>query len=208
MDRLLNALAIQAGSMDVQAGQPRWGVVQSFNPSNYTAKVTLQPEGVVTGWLPIVTPTFGAGWGLVSPLQPGQQVLVVPDTGDHDNGVILGGTWNTQSTVPKIPSSMGGSPNNLQPGEFAFVAPGGNSYLRFCSDGSVLLNATALYMLAQQIYSLGSAGSTPLRLATETFVLDLYNSHTHPGIQPGSSSTGVPNQQASSSDLTANLKAS
>jgi hypothetical protein len=200
MDRLLNALAVRSGSMDAQAGQPRWGVVQSFNPANYTAKVTLQPEGVLTGWLPIVTPTFGAGWGVVSPLQPGQQVLVVPDTGDHDNGVILGGTWNTSSTVPKTPNTLGGQPTNLQPGEFAFVSPQG-SFLRFCPDGSVLIAATA-------IYTLGAASSTPLRLATENFVLDVYNNHTHPGVEAGSASTGVPNQQATSSDLTANLKAS
>jgi phage baseplate assembly protein gpV len=200
MDRLLNALAVRSGSMDAQAGQPRWGVVQSFNPANYTAKVTLQPEGVLTGWLPIVTPTFGAGWGVVSPLQPGQQVLVVPDTGDHDNGVILGGTWNTSSTVPKIPAAPGGATTNLQSGEWAFVSPAG-SFIRFCADGSVLINATA-------IYTLGSGSATPLRLATENFVLDVYNNHTHPGVEAGSASTGVPNQQATSSDLTANLKAS
>jgi Type VI secretion system/phage-baseplate injector OB domain/GpV Apex motif len=207
MEELLNALAVRAGSMDAQMGQPRWGIVQSFDPTRYMARITLQPENVLTGWLPIVSPTYGPGWGVVSPLEPGQQVLCIPDNGDHDNPCILGGTWNTQATVPKIPSSITGQPNNLQSGEWAFVSPQG-SYLRFCADGSVLLSATALYMLAQTIYSLGSGSSTPQRLATETFVLDVYNNHTHGGIQPGGGNTAVPNQQAGSSDLTTNLKAS
>ena len=37
---------------------PRFGTVSSVDPGTATARVTLQPEGVLSGWLPLLTP-----WG-------------------------------------------------------------------------------------------------------------------------------------------------
>ncbi len=63
MERFLNALKAQAGALDQFVGQPRFGIVTSVDPSSATARVQLQPEGVLTGWLPVLSAWVGAGWG-------------------------------------------------------------------------------------------------------------------------------------------------
>ena len=64
MDNLLNALKGQGANQDQTGGAPRFGIVSSVDPASATARVTLQPEGVLTGWLPLLTPWTGSGWGL------------------------------------------------------------------------------------------------------------------------------------------------
>ena len=53
MERLLNVIKQYAGGLDQGGGQPRFGIVTSVNPAAATARVTLQPEGVLSGWLPV-----------------------------------------------------------------------------------------------------------------------------------------------------------
>jgi hypothetical protein len=89
MDRLLNALKGQGANQDQAAGAPRFGLVTSVDPATATARVTLQPEGVLTGWLPLLTPWVGNGWGLVCPPSPGDQVLVIPQEGDAEHGLFI-----------------------------------------------------------------------------------------------------------------------
>jgi phage baseplate assembly protein V len=136
--RLINAMRMHMGGMDAQVAQPRWGTVQSVDPVHYTAKVLLQPEGVLTGWLPVVSPWVGSGFGAVSPPVLGQQVNVIADTGDHEHGIILGGTWSQSSAAPQPPTTPGGQNVAVKPGEWAAFAQNGN-YVRLSADGSVLL---------------------------------------------------------------------
>ncbi len=59
MERLLNVIKQHAGGLDQGGGQPRFGIVTSVNPAAATARVTLQPEGVLSGWLPVLSYDFG-----------------------------------------------------------------------------------------------------------------------------------------------------
>jgi len=59
MDRFLNAIKAHTGAQDAAAGQPRFGVVTSVDPAAGTARVQLQPDGVLTGWLPVLSPWAG-----------------------------------------------------------------------------------------------------------------------------------------------------
>lgn len=68
MERFLNALKAQAGTLDQSSAQPRFATVTSVDPATATARVTLQPEGVLSGWLPVLSPWTGAGG--VSPVRP------------------------------------------------------------------------------------------------------------------------------------------
>ena len=52
MQHLLNAMKAQAAAMDAARGQPRWGIVTNVDAANHVARVTIQPEGVQSGWLP------------------------------------------------------------------------------------------------------------------------------------------------------------
>ena len=125
MDRFLNAVKAHAGALDQGQGQPRFGTVASFDPQHYTARVTLQPEGVLSGWLPILAAWIGNGWGMVAPPTPGDQVLVVAQEGEAEHGVIVGRAFSDQAQPPQCNA-----------GEFVLVHESG-SFLKLASDGTV-----------------------------------------------------------------------
>ena len=125
MDSLLNALKAQGANQDQASGTSRFGTVTSVNPATATARVKLQPEGVLTGWLPLLTPWVGNGWGLVCPPSPGDQVLVLPQEGDAEHGLIIASTWSAKTIPPPAPS-----------GEFWLVHKSG-SYLKLQNDGTI-----------------------------------------------------------------------
>ena len=166
MDRFLNALKGQGANQDQASGMPRFGIVTSVDPSTATARVTLQPEGVLTGWLPLLTPWVGNGWGLVCPPSPGDQVLVIPQEGDAEHGLILGTTWSGQTAPPAAPA-----------GEFWLVHQSG-SFLKLQNDGTIQVKGDL--HVAGDVYDSHGALSG-LRAH--------YNEHVHP---PQSSLTSQP----------------
>ena len=105
MDRFINTLKSHAAALDRRQGQPRFALVTSVDPNAYVARVTLQPEDVLTGWLPILSPWVGNGWGLVCLPSPGDQVLVISQEGDAEHGVIIGATF---SNLARPPTSAAG----------------------------------------------------------------------------------------------------
>lgn len=125
MDRLTNALKLQAGRLDMRVGQPRFGVVTSIHPDQAMAKVKLQPDGVLTGWLPVLSIWVGDGWGLVCPPSPGDQVLVIPQEGHAEHGIIVGRSYSDQKRPPVAPS-----------GEFWIVHKSGSA-VKLTNDGKV-----------------------------------------------------------------------
>ena len=76
--------------LDQGGSQPRLATVTSVNPTAATVRVTLQPEGVLSGWLPVLSPWIGAGWGMYCPPSTGDQVLVIAQEGDAEHGIIIG----------------------------------------------------------------------------------------------------------------------
>lgn len=125
MDRVLNAMRAQAAAQDLAQGQPRYGVVSSVDPAAGTARVVLQPDGVLTGWLPVLSPWVGAGWGMTCPPSPGDQVLVLPQEGDAEHGAVVARAWSSKAPPPATPV-----------GELWLTHRSG-SYLRLLNDGTV-----------------------------------------------------------------------
>lgn len=104
----------------------RHALVTSYDPVNYLAKVTLQPEGQETGWLPIETGHIGQGYGIAIGLQPGQggtgsggqqggssgqsspnqgdQVVVRPQEGDIEAFKIVQRVHSSQDKPPPVQS--------------------------------------------------------------------------------------------------------
>jgi hypothetical protein len=159
MQRFLNAVKAHAAALDHGAGQPRFGLVTSVDASRYAARVALQPEGVITGWLPIASPWVGAGWGLVCPPAPGDQVLVVPQEGNAEHGVVIAGSFSDAARPPQ------GAP----PGEFWLVHKSG-SFLKLANDGTVRING-----------DLHVAGDVYDRAGSLSRLRGHYDQHTHPG---------------------------
>lgn len=125
MDAFVNVLKAHAGQMDQRSGQPRFAIVSSVDPTNFTAQVTIQPEGVLSGWLPVLSPWVGAGWGIACPPAPGDQVLVLWQEGDAEHGVIVGRAWSANDASPGAPV-----------GELWLQHKSG-SFLKLHNDGSI-----------------------------------------------------------------------
>ena len=189
MEGWLNAMRGQAAVMAGAMGQVRCGVVQSVDTSTYCAKVSLQPEGVLTGWLPIASAWVGAGWGFVTPPTPGQQVLVLAQEGHAEHGLIIGGVFSLNAQPPAAPS-----------GELWMVHATG-SFLKLRNDGSVAGQAT-LWTLSGDIHLTGNlvaSGNVSDQGGSHGTLAQLrtiYDAHVHPNVQNGPGDTGLPLQQA------------
>lgn len=145
IDRMLNAQKRLAARQAGLRGQPRMGIVTSYNQHDGTAKVTIQPEGTLTGWLPVLSQSVGSGWGIHVPLKTGEQVMVLMHEGDSDNGVVIGRCYSDKMQPPSpagsdiyIKSSGGAVFNMLSNGN-VIVSDASGSTLTFTNNGSVTL---------------------------------------------------------------------
>ncbi|HQT62778.1 phage baseplate assembly protein V [Acidiphilium sp.] len=135
MDAFQNGIRRLAAGMDRQIAAARIGIVTSVNPGPaYQARAQIQPNGVETGWCPVAVQWVGAGWGLVSPPLPGDQVVLLPMDGDPAAFVIVGRLYSAQSTpavdAPAAPA-----------GELWIVHETG-SFLKLLTDGSISSQGT------------------------------------------------------------------
>jgi phage baseplate assembly protein gpV len=137
-----------AASMNKQMGQNRLAVVKSVDPNTYTAKVALQPDGTLTGWLPITTEWVGNGWGLICPPNIGDQVTVVPHDGDANNLIISGRVF---SQVQPPPAGVSG--------EMWLVHVTGAS-IKLVTSGAIVMNAPAGVQITGNVTVTGSITST------------------------------------------------
>ena len=164
MDILLNAFKASAAAQDSAVGQPRFGLVSSVDTVHGTVRVTLQPENVLTGWLPLAAAWVGAGWGIACPPAPGDQVMVLPENGAGQPGLVVARLWSTQSPPPAAPV-----------GEFWLVHRSG-SFLKLTNDGTVQVNGNLHVSGDLHVTGDVSDRKGPLdRLRTR------YDAHTHAG---------------------------
>ncbi|HUC17340.1 MAG TPA: phage baseplate assembly protein V [Acetobacteraceae bacterium] len=100
VDAFWNSLKRNVAAMIAQSATPRRGIVQSINPAGPFAKVTLVPEGALTGWLPIAMPCAANGWGVIAVPPVGAQVIVLPIDGDSDSSVVIAAHWSQPMPPP------------------------------------------------------------------------------------------------------------
>ena len=162
MQRFLNALKAHSAALDHGLGQARFGIVTSVDPSRPAARVALQPEGVITGWLPILSMWVGNGWGMASPPATGDQVLVVAQEGDSDHGVIVGRAWSDQARAVAAPV-----------GEFWLVHQSG-SFIKLQNDGTIQMQG-----------DLHVDGDVYDRIGSLNRLRQHYDAHTHADPQGG-----------------------
>jgi phage baseplate assembly protein V len=125
MGHMLNQMRQQALGVANGIDQLRVGTIQSYNPDTYSCTVLLQPSGVITGWLPILSPWVGNGWGMFCPPGPGVAVSVIPREGMLDAAFILPGFFNDVERPISVPQ-----------GEFWLVHASGASF-KLTNDGTV-----------------------------------------------------------------------
>jgi Type VI secretion system/phage-baseplate injector OB domain len=156
MDSFLDILNANPNTSRQSFAQPRMGTVTSSNPETATAKVLLQPEGVLTGWLPVLTQWAGSGWGMACPPSPGDQVLIIPQEGDAQHGLIVGRLYSNLVRPP-----------HAEAGEIALSHQSGSS-LRLLNSGVIVIEGD-LHVSGDVYDSHG-----PL-----SRLRDDYNVHTH-----------------------------
>jgi phage baseplate assembly protein V len=166
-DRLMNAIKAHASSLDRLEGQIKFGTITSVDITNGTARVLFQPDGILSGWLPILSQWIGDGWGMVCQPNPGDQVVIVPQEGDVEQGIIIGRSFSNKQRPPAAPR-----------GELWFVHQTG-SFLKLCNDGTIRVHG-----------DLHVEGDVYDRQGSLSGLRTHYNMHTHP--VPRNSPTGLP----------------
>ncbi|WP_298286578.1 phage baseplate assembly protein V [Acidocella sp.] len=118
----------QAAALDGRSGVLRYGIVASYNPAIGAVKVTLQPENILSGWLPVAALWAGSGWGVAAPPPVGTQVLVLCQEGDAEQGVVIGALWSAVDVA--VPAPLGELWLVHQTGSFVKLTNDGNIYLQ------------------------------------------------------------------------------
>ena len=169
MDRFLNAIKMHSEALVQTQAQPRFGTITSIDPNTGTARVVLQPEGVLSGWLPVLSPWAGAGWGMMCLPAPGDQVFVLAQEGAAEHGVIIGRIYSSQQRPPPAPG-----------GELWLVHQTG-SYVKLLNDGTVQVGGD-LHVSGDVYDSMGALS----RLRSH------YDAHTH--VDASGNATGTTSQ--------------
>jgi phage gp45-like len=100
MDTFLDTIGLALDKSRGKFAQPRIGTVSSSDSATATARVMLQPEGILSGWLPVLTQWSGSGWGIACPPSPGDQVLVICQEGNSEHGIIVGRLFSNSFRPP------------------------------------------------------------------------------------------------------------
>ncbi len=109
---------------------PKFGTVASYDPNTYRARVTLEPEGILSNWMPIASQFVGGGWGLFLGPSIGDLVLCTFVDGDFQSGVIGSGFLFT----PQMPSVA-------CPSGQAMLIHSSGTYIKLMNSGDLDLNA-------------------------------------------------------------------
>ena len=181
MDRFLNMIKAQASALDAGQAQPRFGTVTSVDPTACTARVQLQPENVLSGWLPVVSAWTGAKWGVFCPPSTGDQVLVLAQEGTAENGIIIGTLYSAAKSPP--PGLVG---------EFWVVHASGTT-LKLTNDGTIHLqgpvNIQGTVVVSGDLLVGGNVSDGIGDLAR---LRSHYDAHTHVDSRGGATSQANP----------------
>lgn len=197
VDQLVNLIRSQAIAVLSTFSQTRVGIIVGYDPDTYTACVEIKPEGIKTGFLPILSNVIGDQWGFYSAPAINDMVIVHFQEGDFSSGFI-GQRIYSLTDRPISP----GPPS----GETWMIHKTG-TYVKFLNDGTIELkcldengdktnlNINANVVVTGNISATGDILDTS---ETNTHTMEnmrtIYNSHVHPGVTAGISNTQVTTQ--------------
>lgn len=176
-----NAMRGEAERSARQVAKTRMGLVDGVNPAKHLVRVRLQPEDVLTGWLPVETLSVGPGWRVHYLPPVGAQVKVEFQEGSNESGIVTGCVYDDAH-----PASEG--------------VPEGAAWIDH-GDARIQLNADGSIFILSGTVHIGGLEATMRRLLKEEAAA-IYNGHTHP------SNGAPPTQKITADHMTANLTAS
>lgn len=126
MNEFLNLMRLHAQLAQQGATTTsRIGIVDAYDSNYYACKVRIQPEDVLSGWLPVQSLWVGNNWGLFCPPSIGDVVDVHFHEGSSTAAYVALRWFNDRARPLPTPS-----------GEFWVVHKSGSA-LKFHNDGSV-----------------------------------------------------------------------
>lgn len=131
MKQLLNQMRLQAEMAGSARAQVKVGLVSGYDATNFSVKVKLQPEGIETGWLPLLSPWVGNGWGMFCAPSIGDMIEVQFEQGSAEAAFACMRFFNDEDRPLAAPS-----------GEFWLVHKSGG-FAKLTNDGKLLLNGQA-----------------------------------------------------------------
>ncbi|KAA5609646.1 hypothetical protein [Rhodovastum atsumiense] len=185
--------------------RPRWGIVRSVNAADQTVRVLIQPEGVLSGWLPVVQAAASGGWGVTALPMPGDMARLEPD---GDSFAVTGFAHNDGNRPPAPPNApgSGGAPSTGKAeavaGEVILQHRSG-SVIRLCADGTIYSRGTWRHdgdmtvngnMTAdldvkalQNVRAVQDVTDRDMQHGSVRDLRDAYNAHHHPvpNVEPG-----------------------
>lgn len=197
IDKLMNLMRAQAIAVISTYSQTRVGIVVGYDPNTYTASVEIKPEGIKTGFLPIIAPWIGNQYGFYAAPALDDMVLVHFQEGDFSSGFIGQCIYSlTDRPISPGPDS----------GEIWMVHKTG-TYLKFNNDGTVAINCldkdgqkTNITIDANVVVTgnITATGDMLDNSETNTHTIanmrTIYNSHVHGGVLAGGANTQTTNQ--------------
>ena len=173
MTEWLETVKLQAALQVGALGQPRHALVTSVDPTSHSVKVSIQPEGIESGWIPDAA-VAAHGLKIACPAEIGTQVLVVPVEGDAEHPVVVARLFDVSITPPMSPATN----KPVQPGEVGIFTSGG-CFVHLAGDtiylgGKLILNGS--------IQANGDIAAAGISLVE----------HVHRGVEAGSGVSGTP----------------
>ena len=223
-DLLSNAKRAQASLGQNQLSLPRWAEISSYDQNTGAVKVTIQPEGKTSGWMPLGALGVGNGCGVAVGPNVGDLVMVVFAEGDFNSGAIIGRFFSTQNQAIPVPSGevwavhkTGSFMKMLTNGDISFNAVGnfiaavtGNMTATVTGNTTIQTAIAAVVAsvsaaITAPTISIGAAGQSLKTFVTNVFI-SLFNGHTHKINATGSQSDPPLQQMAEGTHTTTTIK--
>lgn len=179
----MNAARREAAAVLGSVALTSTGIVKSFDPAKYAVRVELQPQGILTGWIPLLSPWVGNGWGMFCPPTIGDLVEVDFLGGHIGSGVAGLRFYNDQDVPLSVPS-----------GEFWLVHKAGQ-VLKFHNDGTIEISAPGRISYTapgHDFHGPITADSTITAAGDVKGANVSLANHLTTGVQSGSSTSGKP----------------
>jgi len=192
MTMMMNrAMQLQAALMSSQTVKVKIGVVTSYDPNRYQAKVELQPEGLLTGWLPISSQWAGASWGCFMPPSIDQHVRVEFLDGHIDAGVITGMLFSNAFPPVAVPAGemlmQHKSGSLLHFDNAGKVTTTANTSMEFNAPAGFTFNGNSQFN--GNVQASGTIADLNAQHGTVGDLRTAHNGHTHTGDSGGTTST-------------------
>lgn len=196
---LQNAMRLQAQRAMADYICSRIGIVTSYDPDNFSVRVNIQPEQIISGWLPVASPWIGDGWGMFAAPNVGDMLVVEFIDGRIDAGMVIARFYNDEDRPLAVQSGefwlvhkLGGFFKLLNTGAVAF-SDGSGATLTLNGDGTISSQATqwthrgpVTFLDDVQVDGTVTANSDVIGGGKSL------KTHLHGGVASGGSNTGPP----------------